>query len=83
MCVYINRVYIKVQPLPLLISKDFSPSKKRLILRFFFLFRNFRKLGSILRVFLPQKWLILQFSRKFCEMGPSSKYVFDHILTHV
>ena len=23
------------------------------------------------------------FSRNFCEMGPSSKDVFDHIVTHV
>ena len=67
----INRVYIKVQTL--LISKDFSPSKKTTDFTGFFP-QNFRKLGSILRVF---------FYLKMVEMGPSSKDVFDHIVTHV
>ena len=61
-----------LKPIP--ISKDFSLSKKRLILRFFFeIFINW---DPFLRGFLPQKWLILQFYHNFCEMGPSTKDFF-------
>ena len=60
-----------LKPLPL--SKDFSHSKNGWIDSFLKFSQN---RDPFLRVFLPQKWLILQFFRKFCEMGHSSKYFF-------
>ena len=57
--------------------------KKRLISRVFF--PKFSQIGiHFWGFFLPQKWLILQFSRNFCEIGPSwnSKDVFDQNVTH-
>ena len=49
----------------------FSPSKTADFYVFFP--KIFANRDSFLRVFLPQKCLILQFFRNFCEMGPSSK----------
>ena len=43
----------------------------------------FANRDSFLRVFLPQKCLILQFFRNFCEMGPSSKDLFGQNGIHV
>ena len=58
---------------PLLISKDFSHSKNGWIDSFLKIFTNWE---SFLRVFLPQKWLILPFFCKFCEMGSSYRDFF-------
>ena len=70
---------LRLKPLP--ISKDFSPSKNGWFYVFFFeIFVNW---DPFLRVFLPQKWLILQFFRNFCEIWPSSKDFFDQNGTHV
>ena len=57
-----------LKPLP--ISYDFSQSKSGWIDTFFEIFAN---RYPFLRVFLPQKWLILHSFCIFCEMGPSSK----------
>ena len=46
-------------------------------------FEIFRKSGPISKGFSNSKWLILQFFRDFCEMGPSSKDFFDQNGTHV
>ena len=67
-----------LKPLP--ISKDFFHSKNGWIDSFFEIFANG---DPFLRVFLPQKRQILQFFRKFLEMGPSSKDFFDQSGTHV
>ena len=57
-----------LKPLP--ISKDFSPSKNGRFDGFFEIFAN---PDTFLRVFPPQKRLILQFFKNFGAMGPSSK----------
>ena len=46
-------------------------------------FEIFANRDPFLRVFLPEKRLILAFFRKFCEIGPSSKDFFDQSGTHV
>ena len=50
------------------ISKDFSPSKNGWYVGFFEIIANG---NAFLRVFLPQKQLILHFFPNFGEMGPS------------
>ena len=62
-----------LEPLP--ISKDFPPSKNGWFDVFFF-FEIFANPDPFLRVFLPQKWLILQIFRNFGAMGPSFKDFF-------
>ena len=59
-----------LKPLP--ISKDFLPLKN---LTFFF--EIFTNQDPFLRVFMPQKWLILHFVRNYGEMEPSSKDFID------
>ena len=54
---------------PLLISRDFSPSKKWLIWLGFFFCWNFCKSGPIFEGFLPQKQMILQFLLQFLWNG--------------
>ena len=67
MCVYQSCIHQTVQTL--LISKDFLPQKEDV----------FEDIVTMFKGFCPGD-THLEFSRNFCEMGPSSKDVFDHIV---
>ena len=62
-------------------SKNFSPSKIPADLTV--LFKIFANRNSFLKVFIHQKWLVLQVFCNFCEMGPSDEDFFDQNGTQV
>ena len=50
---------------------------------FLFFLQIFANWYPFLNIFLPQKWLILQFLQNFCEIRPSSERFFYQNGTHV